>query len=101
VTNTISLPTAIWTGIGPKWTASELLLLGYLILHGARDRAVMLTDDELLNGRKPYTGPRQDQGCGVSGRNNLKEARERLEGRGCLKTMEGAERWTRIYKVNL
>jgi hypothetical protein len=83
----VPFPQDIWRN-GLDMTLGEFRLLGYLLMHQVMfARAiVMLSDDELLNGRRLSDGSRADRGCGIRGRNNLKDARERLEKKGWIST---------------
>jgi hypothetical protein len=94
----VPFPQEIWKG-NLDLTLGEFRLLGYLLMHQVRfgRSIVMLSDDELLSGRRDRGGERVDQGCGIRGRNNLRDGRRRLEARGWIRTSE--TRQGRMYEI--
>lgn len=50
-----------------------------------------LKQDELLNGVKRIDGSRRDKGCGITSPRDLKVARDKLEDRGWIKTIESRD----------
>jgi hypothetical protein len=95
----VPFPQEIWKR-GIDLTQAQFKLLGYLLyqVRFGRDQ-VQLSDDELLNGRRDRNGNRLDGGCGIRGRNNLREARKGLEELGWIDTEE--TRFGRQYRVVL
>lgn len=76
----VPFPRDIWDK-NIQLTLGEFRLFGYLLRHQLRFRVtqpVRITDDEMMYGRKKKDGSRIDQGCGITGPNSLKDARQRL-----------------------
>ena len=101
----VPFPESIWDD-NLQLTLGEFRLLGYLLRHqvGMGVKPALLTDDELLNGVKRADGTRRDQGCGLRGVNNLKDARRRLTERGWLDLKEDLTdraRPKRFYRVKV
>lgn len=69
----------------------EFRLLGYLLRHQLRTKneKVLVSQDELLHGRRRKDGSRIDQGCGIGNARNLIKARISLEERGWLHIHKG------------
>src|SRR5215469_2272444 len=93
----VAFPRLIWN-VPLRLTQAEWHLLGYLIIH-AQGKRVALTDDELLKGKLSSEGRRLDRGCGIQGRNNLKDARERLQMQGLVQVAECDRPRALIYEL--
>lgn len=88
----VKMPQEIWDQ-NLDFTLGEFRLLGYLLRHQrrAKNDRVLVTQDELLNGRKRQDGTRMDQGCGLSSARHIIAARTKLEERGWLRVFKEAE----------
>lgn len=82
----VKMPQEIWDE-NIDLSLGEFRLLGYLLRHQlrCRNQRILVTQDELLNGRKMPDGSRMDCGCGITNPTRLIEARKRLEERGWLR----------------